>query len=81
MTIEQAIEELKVEYLGDTYKIRKAKDMAIKSLDMWDKVIKELEKDYKEYENVLADLDYSDGLGYALAIIEERLKEIEECTI
>lgn len=58
--------------------IENAISTAIKSLEAWDKVKKELDKDYKEYENVLTDLDYSDGVGYALDIIEEHLKEIEE---
>lgn len=53
-------------------------NMAMNSLEAWDKIKEELEKDYKEYENVLTDLSYSDGVGYALDIIEEHLKEIEE---
>lgn len=51
---------------------------AIASLEVWDKVKEELEKEMNEYENVLSDLSYSDGIGYALAVIEEHLKEIEE---
>ena len=55
-----------------------AVNMAMNSLEAWDKVIEELEKEFKEYDNVLTDLDYSTGLGYALAVIEEHLKEIEK---
>jgi len=56
----------------------KALMKAIKSLEAWDKINEELEKEMNEYENVLSDLSYSDGLGYALATIEEHLKEIEK---
>lgn len=73
MDNKQAIEELKVEYLGDTDRIRKAKDKAIKSLEAWDKVIEEIDKEFNEYDNVLTDLDYATGLGYALAVIKEHL--------
>lgn len=55
------------EELGD------ALNIVIKSLDMWDNIIEELEKEMNEYENVLSDLSYSDGVGYALAVIEEHL--------
>jgi len=51
-------------------------EMAIKFLEMWDKIKEELEKEMNEYENVLSDLSYSDGVGYAWAVIDEHLKEI-----
>jgi hypothetical protein len=50
-----------------------ALDKAIASLEAWDKIKEELEKEMNEYENVLSDLSYSDGLGYALAVIDEHL--------
>jgi hypothetical protein len=55
-----------------------ALDKAIASLEAWEKINEELEKEMNEYENVLSDLSYSDGVGYALAVIDEHLKEIEE---
>lgn len=88
MDNKQAIEELKqikqnhielnyrFRHLYDDYII--AVDKAIASLEAWDEVIEEIEQEFKEYDNVLTDLDYSTGLGYALAVIEEHLKEIEE---
>ena len=80
MDNKQAIEWL--EYIQNGYSwsanCDKAIDKAITSLEAWDKVIEELEKEFNEYDNVLTDLDYSTGLGYALAVIEEHLKEIEE---
>ena len=54
-----------------------AVNMAMNSLEKWDKIKEELEKEMKEYENVLTDLDYSTGIGYALAVIEEHLEESE----
>ena len=42
-------------------------------LEIWDEIKEELEKEIKEYENVLTDLSYSDGVGYALAVIDEHL--------
>lgn len=54
-----------------------AVNMAMDSLEKWDKIKEELEKEMKEYENVLTDLDYSTGIGYALGVIEERLEESE----
>ncbi len=88
MDNKQAIEELKQikqSHIDLNYKFRHlyddyiiAVDKAIASLEAWDKVKEELEKETKEYENVLTDLSYSDGVGYALAVIEEHLKEIEE---
>ena len=55
-----------------------AVNMAMNSLEAWDKVIEEIDKEFNEYDNVLTDLDYSTGLGYALAIIEEQIEEIEK---
>lgn len=81
MDNKQAIKNIKDlkkwKYLGDR-KYMLALDKAIASLEAWDKVIKESEQEMNEYENVLSDLSYSDGVGYALAVIEEHLKEIEE---
>lgn len=54
-----------------------AVNMAMDSLEKWDKIKEELEREMKEYENVLTDLDYSTGIGYALAVIEEHLEESE----
>lgn len=88
MDNKQAIEELKqikqnhidlnyrFRHLYDNYII--AVDKAIVSLEAWDEVIEEIEQEFKEYDNVLTDLDYSTGLGYALAVIYKHLKEIEE---
>ena len=80
MDNKQAIEWL--EYIKDMYSwsvnCDKSLDKAIASLEAWDKVIEEIEKEFKEYDNVLTDLDYSTGLGYALAIIEEQIEEIEK---
>lgn len=59
-----------------------AVDKAIASLEAWDKVKEELEKDMNEYEKEmneyekLSDLSYSDGVSYALDVIEEHLKEV-----
>lgn len=87
MDNKQAIKELKqikqnhidlnyrFRHLYDDYII--AVDKAIASLEAWDKINEELEKEMNEYENVLSDLSYSDGIGYALAVIEEHLKEVE----
>lgn len=80
MDNKQAIEWL--EYIQNGYSwsanCDKAIDKAIASLEAWDKINEELEKEMNEYENVLSDLSYSDGVGYALAVIDEHLKEIEE---
>lgn len=80
MDNKQAIEWL--EYIKNGYSwsanCDKALDKAIASLEAWDKIKEELEEEMNEYENVLTDLDYSTGIGYALAVIDEHLKEIEE---
>ena len=80
MDNKQAIEWL--EYIKNGYSwcanCDKALDKAIASLEAWDKIKEELEKEMNEYENVLSDLSYSDGVGYAWAVIDEHLKEIEE---
>lgn len=83
MDNKQAIEWL--EYIKNGYSwsanCDKALDKAIASLEAWDKIKEELEREMNEYENVLSDLSYSDGVGYAFAVIEEQeehLKEIEE---
>lgn len=85
MTNEKAIKEIKrwtpiLLYSGETCTnhTMEAQLKAIASLEAWDKIKEELEKEMNEYENVLTDLSYSDGVGYALAVIEEHLKEIEE---
>ena len=76
MTIEQAIEELKVEYLGDTDRIRKAKDMAIKSLEAWDEVKKEmLSQSIIKTHTESYESGFSDGLERAFDIIQDIIEE------
>ena len=74
MTIEQAKEVLEnhTQHFVPTEDIH-ALNIAIKSLEAWDKVIEEIDKEFNEYDNVLTDLDYATGLGYALAVIKEHL--------
>lgn len=85
MDNKQAIEQLKalkksyVEYDKELKRRNlEAIDKAIASLEAWDKVIEELKKEIKDYDNVLTGLDYCTGVGYALEIINEYLKEIEK---
>ena len=79
MTIKQAKEVLEnhTQHFVPTEDIH-ALNIAIKSLEMWDEIKEELEKEMEEYENVLSDLSYSDGVGYALAVIEEHLGGLNE---
>jgi len=76
MTVEQAIKELK-KYSIPCGKYVEAYNMAIKSLEAWDKVIEELEKEYIEDRSIGVKV-YQLGISKALDIIEEHLKEIEE---
>lgn len=44
-------------------------------LEIWDKIKEELENEIKEYDNVITDLDYATGVGYALEVINKHLGE------
>ena len=51
MTLEEVIKELKIEYLGDSEKMKQAKDVAVKALEelqahreAWMKVVSEVDK-------------------------------------
>ena len=51
MTINEAIKELKIEYLGDSEKMKQAKDVAVKALEelqayreAWMKVVSEIDQ-------------------------------------
>ncbi len=86
MTVEQAIKELK-KYSIPCGKYVEAYNMAIKSLEAWNEVKKEISsrriiKNYTEsYDKSACDIylsGFKDGLESALDIIEEHLKEIEE---
>ena len=80
MTREQAIQRLKEHKIlfsndhgWDTTTIQ-ALDIAIKSLNMWDKVIKELDEQYDD----VYDFYYQQGIEFALELIKKYKKEIEE---
>ena len=62
MTINEAIKELKIEYLGDSEKMKQAKDVAVKALE-------ELQANREAWMKVVSELDqyteiHSDGEFY-----------------
>lgn len=62
------------EWLDTDKDIRNALDMAIKSLEAWDKVIEEIESQQKF--NI--ECDGESDLGMAIQIIKKHLGEVEE---
>lgn len=57
-----------------TEEVRRAFTIAVDSLDMWDKVIKELDEQYDD----VYDFYYQQGIEFALELIKKYKKEIEE---
>ena len=62
MTINEAIKELKIEYLGDSEKMKQAKDVAVKALE-------ELQANREAWMKVVSEVDqhteiHSDGEFY-----------------
>lgn len=81
MTIQEALELLKDDELADgeedADKFNEAYNMAIRSLEAWEKVIKEIQEHeskipYKVYDGI------HEGLEEALKIIDKHLKEVEK---
>lgn len=56
-----------------TEEVRRAFTIAVDSLDMWDKVIKELDEQYDD----VYDFYYQQGIEFALELIKKYKKEIE----
>lgn len=52
MTREEAIKELSVEYLGDSIKARKAKDMAIEALQQQKEYVTKMDEVRRAYDNI-----------------------------
>ena len=73
MTIEQTKEVLEnhTQHFVPTEDIQ-ALNIAIKSLEAWDKVIKELDEQYDD----VYDFYYQQGIEFALELIKKHLKEI-----
>ena len=68
MTIEEAIRELKIQFVGEYNRQREAKDMAIKALEeqsVLDKIRAEI--DLKQYD-FMADKDYDEGVRFGLML-------------
>ena len=78
MNIEQAKEVLEnhTQHFVPTEDIH-ALNIAIKSLDMWDKVIKELEDD-EQLAFMYGSIDMYTGIKESREVIEKYKKEIEE---
>lgn len=79
MNIEQAKCKLRLHRnltnLDETYN---AFDMAIKSFEMWDKIIAELDEKIDEQYVDKYDFCYQQGIEFALELIKKYKKEIEE---
>ena len=82
MTSEEAIKELKIEFVGEYDRQREAKNIAIKALDQVEK-LRELKKITEEKERFYAKEPYdhtlySNGLADAYCTINELIDEILE---
>ena len=79
MTRQEAIEYLELIKLHDAPKLREAIDMAIRSLEAWDKVLAYIDD---RYEIRWTSNDYEGGIKDACTDIEKAiykyLKEVEE---
>ena len=77
MNIEQAKDVLETLQAHMDYSEYDALDIAIKSLDMWNKVIKELEDD-EQLAFMYGSIDMYTGIKESREVIEKYKKEIEE---
>lgn len=79
MNIEQAKQNIKEHcYFANLLpQAKESLDIAIKSLDMWDKVIKELEDD-EQLAFMYGSIDMYTGIKESREVIEKYKKEINE---
>ena len=77
MNIEKAKDVLETLQAHMDYSEYDALDIAIKSLDMWNKVIKELEDD-EQLAFMYGSIDMYTGIKESREVIEKYKKEIEE---
>lgn len=79
MTREQAIEIINKHFpsssKGEYRDLREALLMAINSLEAWDRLVKEMEKEIYSYD-AFPDIWY--GISESFDIIKKHLKEVEE---
>ena len=61
-----------------TEEVRRAFTIAVDSLDMWDKVIKELDEKIDEQYVDKYDFCYQQGIEFSLELIKKYKKEIEK---
>jgi hypothetical protein len=83
MTREQAIRELKIQFIGEYDRQREAKDMAIKALEqepILDKVRAEMFEEMLSHSGTGEEViqAYADGLKKGLEIIDKYKAETEE---
>lgn len=79
MTIDEALEEMNTLIIprdGIQDKLANAYDMAIASLEAWEKVRAEIDEQYDRVHPY--NISCAEGLEMALAIINKHLQEVEE---
>ena len=82
MTLDEAIEELGTLFVprdGEQDRLADAQEMAIKSLEAWEKVKSDIAERAKHLdEHKQEDLRELVGLLYALSVVVEHLQEVSE---